>query len=165
MSYSQYYGQWGHIKSRRRTIMRPCLGPTEVLMWDPCPFGLPDALTVAHVIIWPGVASHQTSRLDCSFKLRFQQRRAHGARCSSCQPMAPSKYISNTYIEASSIWKAPTVRCFEPPSISGPRYWTQGFLEGTPKFLMLLPRWHLSCRPTFLKNLRYTYTCMYVCTY
>ena len=25
------------------------MGPTRVLIWDPCPFGLPEVLTVAHM--------------------------------------------------------------------------------------------------------------------
>ena len=27
------------------------VGPARVLMWDPCPFGLPEMLTVAQVLV------------------------------------------------------------------------------------------------------------------
>ena len=42
----------GHVKGRHRTMNRDAIvGPTGVLIWDPCPFGLPELLTAAQVTL------------------------------------------------------------------------------------------------------------------
>ena len=45
MSYSQYCGKKGHVKGGHRTLFGDSIvGPTQVLMQDPCVFGLPDGI-------------------------------------------------------------------------------------------------------------------------
>ena len=54
MSCSQYCGYEDHIKAGHRVLYRIYIkAPAKVLIWDPCPFGSPVILTVAHVE-WAG---------------------------------------------------------------------------------------------------------------
>ena len=42
----------GHIKDIHRILYGDhSMGPTNFLIWDPCPVGFPETLAVAHVVI------------------------------------------------------------------------------------------------------------------
>ena len=42
MSYNQHNGYWGHVKGGHAVLDKNfILGPTEVLIWNPCASGLP----------------------------------------------------------------------------------------------------------------------------
>ena len=49
-SYGQYHGYFCHVEGGHGVLGRDyIMGPTTILMQQPCPVGLPETLTVAHV--------------------------------------------------------------------------------------------------------------------